>query len=296
MAVPRIETGIARALGPQRLDLCYEIRGDPAAPVALLIMGFATQMTGWPEGFLQALVARGLRVLRFDNRDCGLSTHLTGRPDLGALFRGDTGSLVYRLADMADDAAALLGHLGIARAHAVGASMGGQIAQELALRHPERVLSLTSIMSSTGAPGVGQPPPGVLMQVFAGPPVKDRAGAVARALRLAPILRSPRWPPDPAAVAAEAGADYDRDPDQTGALRQMAAAMAGGDRTERLARLDLPTLVIHGLEDRLVPPSGGEATAAAIPGARLRLFDGMAHDLPAPLWPDIAGAIAALAG
>lgn len=283
---------IARTIGPDKLDICYERRGDPAAPLVLLIMGFATQMTAWPEGLLDALVGQGFQTLRFDNRDSGRSAHLTGRPDLMAIFKGEMRSVLYTLSDMANDAIALLDHLGIDRAHVVGASMGGQIAQVMALDHPTRVRSLTSIMSTTGAHGVGQPNPQVLMQVFAGPPVKTRAEAVARALRLAPLLRSPVWPPDPEAIAAQAGADWDRDTDQIGALRQAAATMASGDRTARLRGLTLPTLVIHGKADHLVPPSGGEATAAAIPGASLLLLDGMAHDLPEPLWPTIAEAIA----
>lgn len=286
---------VARAIGPDHLDISYERQGNPDAPALLLIMGFATQMTGWPEGFVDALVGQGFQTLRFDNRDIGGSTHLSGRPDMMAIFRGDVRSIHYTLSDMAADAVALLDHLGIARAHVIGASMGGQIAQLLALDHAERVLSLTSIMSTTGAQGAGQPGVDVLMQVFAGPPVRNRAEAVARALRLAPVLRSPVWPPDPEVLAAEAGADWDRDPDQSGAFRQAAASMAGGDLTARLRGLAVPTLVIHGRADRLVPPSGGEATAAAIPGARLLMLDGMAHDLPEPLWPELVQAIADLA-
>jgi pimeloyl-ACP methyl ester carboxylesterase len=284
---------LARDLGPGRITIAYERFGDPSAPPVLLIMGIGAQMLLWADGFCEALVARGLHVIRFDNRDVGLSTHLHDArvPDFAAALAGDLSSVSYTLSDMAADTAGLLDALGLAGAHIVGASMGGFIAQTLAIEHPARVRSLTSIMSTTGARTVGQPQP-VAMQIFAGPTPTTREQAIERAQFAARIIGSPAHAPDLAAIATRAGLAYDRGYDPLGIVRQAVAVIASGDRTERLRTVSVPTLVIHGTADVLVDPSGGHATAAAIPGAELVLLEGMGHDLPRALWPELVARIA----
>jgi len=270
------------------IQLYYEEDGDPAGPPLLLVMGFTAQLTGWPKGFVEELVRRGFRVIRVDNRDSGLSTRLDGvevNP-----FEVDPTKVPYLLADMADDLVGLADHLGIDRVHLVGASMGGMIAQALALDHPGRVLSLCSIMSTTGAPGVGQPTPeAVLALMIPAPP--DREGTLTRSVEVTGVLGSKSHPPDVDEVRRGAGEAYDRAFYPEGAGRQLAAMLASGDRTERLRGLAVPTLVIHGLQDILIQPDGGSATAAAIPGAELIELPDMAHDLPPHLWPLIIDAI-----
>ena len=276
------------------IELAYERFGDPADPPLLLIMGLATQMLGWPADFCAALVERGLHVIRFDNRDIGLSTHIQDAPapDVAAAFAGDPSSASYTLWDMADDTAALLDALGLESAHVVGASMGGMIAQTLAISHPSRVRTLTSIMSTTGDPAVGhasEAAVGVLMA----PPARTREEAIERALSGYRVIGSPGYPLDEDALRERAGLSFDRAHDPPGVGRQLVAILASGDRTERLRTLSVPTLVLHGAADPLVAPSGGEATAAAIPGAELVLLDGMGHDLPRPVWPELVERIAA---
>lgn len=284
---------IARNVGPARIEVAYERLGDPSAPPVLLIMGLGVQLIGWPDGFCQELITRGLHVIRFDNRDVGESTHFPTAPlpNMAAAMAGDFTSASYRLADMADDAVGLLDALGIASAHVVGASMGGFIGQCMAIDHPARVRSLTSMMSSTGDRTVGQPHPEV-MHVFAGPPAITREQAVQRNVDTARVICSPGFPPDLAARAERAGRAFDRSYDLLGVVRQALAVIASPDRTPGLRRLDVPAVVIHGDADPLVDISGGRATAAAIPGAELVVFEGMGHDLPDPLWPPIADLIA----
>ncbi len=280
----------ASKVGPAGIDIAYQRLGSPDAPLALLIMGIAAQSINWPDTFCHALVAGGLQVIRFDNRDSGLSTHMTDAPppNLPAALAGDLSSVSYTLSDMAADAVGLLDALGFEKAHVVGASMGAAIAQTMAIEHPDRVRSLTSIMSTTGNMSVGQPSPDVLRDVFAGPPAVTRDEVIQRMLRAFRAVGSPGYPTDEREVAAAAGRAYDRSYDPIGVARQAIASVASGDRTERLRHLDVPTLVIHGLADRMCDVSGGRATAEAIPGAELVLIDGMGHNLPPGLRSQLA--------
>jgi len=284
---------LAHGVGPARLDIAYERLGDPRDPVVLLIMGLGAQLLGWPDGLCDLLVERELQVIRFDNRDVGQSTHMTGTPDFMAAMRGDFASAAYTLSDMAADAAGLLDALGIDSAHVVGASLGGFVAQMLAIEHRPRVRSLTSIMSTTGDPRVGQPHPEALA-LFAGGAPSTRDEAVARAVHAYRVLGSPGFPLDVEAVAERTRRSYDRAYNPGAILRQATASLASGDRTQRLRALDVPTLVIHGDRDRMCDPSGGRATAAAIPDAELVIIEGMGHDLARPLWPELATRIHAL--
>lgn len=287
---------IAKNVGPAHLDIAWEQRGDPQHPTVLLIMGIAAQLVSWPLGFLRSLVARELHVVRFDNRDSGRSTHMRDAPppDLPAALAGDLSSASYTLSDMAADAVGLLDALRIDAAHIVGASMGGAIAQTIAIEHPTRVRSLTSMMFTTGDMSVGQAHPETMKALFGGPPARTREEVVARAVRSSAAVGSPAFPSNPATVADIAGLAYDRDYDEVAIARQAVATVASGDRTMRLRALDVPALVLHGLADTLVDPSGGRATAAAIPRAELVLIDGMGHNLPPGLWDRIADHIAAI--
>jgi pimeloyl-ACP methyl ester carboxylesterase len=284
----------ASNVGPGGIDIAYQRLGNPDAPVVLLIMGLGAQLIHWPDAFCHALVNRGLQVIRFDNRDIGLSTHLTDAPppDLPAALAGDLSSVSYTLPDMAADAVGLLDVLGFAKAHVVGASMGGFIAQTMAIEHPDRVRSLTSMMSTTGNMSVGQPSPDVLRVVFSGPPVTTRDEFIEQRLRASRAVGSPGYPADEKDVAARAGRAHDRSYDPAGVARQAIASVASGDRTERLRHLEVPTLVIHGLADRMCDVSGGRATAEAISGAELVLIEGMGHDLPPGLRSQLAERIA----
>jgi pimeloyl-ACP methyl ester carboxylesterase len=279
------------------LEIAYETFGDPASPPLVLVMGLATQMLGWPQGFCEGLAERGFHVVRFDNRDVGLSTHLDDKPagDLGALLRGDLSSASYTLSDMATDTVGLLDALGFDSVHLVGASMGGMIAQTVAIEHPERVRTLTSIMSTTGDPTVGGPTQAA-MAVLLRPPATDREAAIEGAVGAYRVIGSPGYPLDEEALREQAGLAYDRAYDPNGVSRQLAAIYASGDRTPKLADVQLPTLVIHGDSDALVGVTGGRATAAAIPGAELEILEGMGHNFPRELWGTIADRIAAHAG
>jgi pimeloyl-ACP methyl ester carboxylesterase len=283
----------ATDVGPAHIDIVYERLGGAHAPPVLLIMGLGAQLIAWPDGFCDELIRRGLHLIRFDNRDVGESTHMTGAPppDMSAAYAGDTSSASYTLSDMAADAVGLLDALGLASAHIVGASMGGCIAQTIAIEHPRRVRSLTSIMATTGDPTVGQTHADVL-RAFAGPPPTTREEIVQRTLEVFRVAGSPGFAPDLEAVADRAGRAFDRAFDPLGLARQAIATLASGDRTARLRSLAVPALVIHGAADRLFDVSGGRATAAAIPGAELVVFDGMGHDLPRALWPQLATLIA----
>jgi pimeloyl-ACP methyl ester carboxylesterase len=285
---------LAKEVGPARITVAYERRGEPTDPVVLLVMGLAAQLIHWPEGFLDALLRRHLQVIRFDNRDTGHSTHFDKAPppDLRAALAGDLSSASYTLSDMASDSVGLLDALGIETAHVVGASMGGAIAQTMAIEHPARVRSLTSMMSTTGNMSVGQAHRETLTALFGGPPAKTRQEVIERAVRAFKIVGSPAYPTDPGAVAHVAGLAYDRDHDDVAIARTAVASVASGDRTPRLRTLAVPTLVIHGTADTMCDVSGGRATAEAIPGAELVLIDGMGHNLPPGLWERMADHIA----
>jgi pimeloyl-ACP methyl ester carboxylesterase len=275
------------------IEIAYEEFGDPGDPAMLMVMGLGVQMLGWDDEFCELLAAQGFRVVRFDNRDVGRSTSYEGPvPDWPALIAGDGASASYLLSDMAGDAIKLLAHLGIERAHIVGASLGGMIAQTLAIRHPDRVLSLTSIMSRPGDPQSGQPHPEALGALF-NPPPNDREAIAEWAAKNWDVIGSPGFESDTDAIRRRAQESYDRGYNPRGVGRQLAAIMASGDRTSDLADVDVPTLVIHGEDDPLIDVSGGRATAAAIPDAKLIVIPGMGHDLPRRLWPRFVEEIAA---
>lgn len=284
------------------LSLSYESFGAPEDPAVLLVMGFGTQMLGWHEDFCRALADRGRYVIRYDNRDCGLSTKFDDHPvDMGefiaAVSSGDIPTALamvpYRLDDMADDGFGLLSALGIDRAHLVGASMGGMIAQAMAIRSPERVLTLTSMMSSTGESEYGRSSPEAQAVLFSPRPT-DRDGYVAAAER--ELVWASRRYGDAAALRELAAASYDRAYYPAGIGRQLGAMVLSGSRADALRELRVPTLVIHGLDDTLIDPSGGERTAELVPGAVLRLIPDMGHDRPRELWPELLDAVAAHTG
>jgi pimeloyl-ACP methyl ester carboxylesterase len=260
-------------------------------------MGLATQMIAWPDDFCLELAERGFHVVRFDNRDIGRSTHLDAPPPtLGQLLRRSKKAASYTLADMAEDTAGLLRELELAPAHVIGASMGGMIAQSLAARHEELVLSLTSIMSSTGNRWTGQPALR-LLPMLASRPARTREAAIERSDRVFSMIGSRGLAPDMDHVRDVAGRSWDRGRgDARGQGRQLAAIIASGDRTRELRRIAAPTLVIHGTDDRLIRPSGGRATVRAIPDARLVEIEGMGHDLPRAAWPRMLDAIVENAG
>jgi pimeloyl-ACP methyl ester carboxylesterase len=275
----------------------YEVFGDPIDPAVLLVMGFGTQLLGWDVDFCRLLAARGLYVIRYDNRDCGLSTKLDEHPvDLmefiTAVMSGDVDRALamapYSLRDMACDGMDLLRALGIDRAHVVGSSMGGMIAQKMAIEFPDRVLSLTSMMSSTGEQEYGQSTTEA-QQVLFSPRPSDREGYMAGAER--ELVWASRRYGDPAQLRALAAASYDRSYYPAGVPRQLAAMILDGSRAEALRALDVPTLVIHGVDDTLIDPTGGERTAALVPGARLVLVEDMGHDRPPALWPHLVDVI-----
>ena len=277
------------------IQIFYETFGNPSDPAVLLVMGFTAQLNGWHEDFCSMLVDRGRYVIRFDNRDCGLSTHLDGVPvDLPAVITAwESGEpappIPYTMSDFSDDAFGLLTSLEIERAHIVGASMGGMIVQTMAIEHPERVLTMTSIMSTTGELDFYRWSPEARAAISAPPPA-DREGAIAHSVSLSKILGSPRhW--DAARATERATASYDRAFYPQGAARQTAAIRGSADRAEGLRNLKVPTLVIHGRADPLILPVGGERTAELVPGANLLILNDMGHDLPNPLWPLIVDTI-----
>jgi pimeloyl-ACP methyl ester carboxylesterase len=273
------------------IRLCYDTFGDPADPPLLLVMGLGTQMIAWHEDFCERLVGEGFHVIRYDNRDIGRSTHMEGAPTPTIpqlLMRRPPAA--YRLEDMAGDAAGLLDGLGIPAAHVAGASMGGMIAQTLAASRPERVLSLASIMSTTGARMAGQPALRV-MPIFLRRPPGGRDAFVDHTVTLFETIGSSGIERDDDDLRELAGRMYDRGLDPDGSARQLAAILASGNRTAALRRITAPTVVIHGTADRLVRPSGGRATVKAIAGARLVKVQGMGHDLPRAAWDQIISAI-----
>ena len=288
-------TGTARV---GAVELSFETIGDPADPTLLLVMGLGAPGICWPDELCGAFVGRGFHVVRFDNRDCGRSTVLGDRPvDLAALamgfFAGTPTEAPYLLGDLAADAVGLLDALGVDRAHVVGASLGGMIAQTMAIEHPDRVASLTSIMSTTGEADLLLPEADVLPLLLTPPPA-DRDGAIAAAVHWIEVVGSPDHV-DRDAAAELAGRCHDLGSHPEGTVRQLAAIIASGSRAEALAALDVPTLVIHGTEDRLIRPEGGRRTADLVPGARLVLVPGMGHDLPPAFWSLVVEQVTALA-
>lgn len=284
------------------VSIAYETFGDPGDRPVLLVMGFGAQMLAWHEDFCRALADRGRYVIRYDNRDCGLSTKFNDHPvDMGkfiaAVSSGDIPAALamvpYRLQDMADDALGLLTALGLGRAHVVGASMGGMIAQTMAIAHPERVLTLTSMMSSTGESDYGRPSPEAQAVLF-GPKPADREGYVAAAENEL-VWASKRYG-DAKVLRELAAISYDRAYYPAGIGRQLGAMILSGSRADALRKLRVPTLVIHGLDDTLIDPSGGRRTAELVPGARLLLVPDMGHDRPRALWPELLDAIEAHTG
>jgi len=280
-----------------QITLEYETFGPASSPAVLLVAGVGQQLLAWDQRLCTMFAAENLFVIRYDNRDVGLSTHLDhlGKVRFGTLIpaikAGEHPQVPYSLRDMADDAAGLLEHLEIRAANVVGMSMGGMIAQTLAISHPDRIASLTSIMSSTGDRSVGHGTPEAISHLYAAPP-PDRAGAVRSAIAAARVIAT-EGHFDQSATAALAAAAYDRAFNPGGIGRQLAAILTAEDRTNALRALTTPTLVIHGTDDALISATGGMATAAAIPGAKVVMIQGMGHDLPPPLWPQIVTAIVA---
>lgn len=283
------------------INIEYESFGPQEAPPVLLIMGLGGQLTLWPIELCEALVARGFRVIRYDNRDIGLSTKFdhAGVPDMAALmmasFTGTKPDVAYTLDDMAADATGLLDALGIDRAHIVGASMGGMIAQMVAATYPERTLSLTSIMSTTGNPAIPPARPEAMAVLTNRPVTADPDALVAFLVKAARVIGSPAYPASEERLLTRVRADLQRSYSPTGYLRQMAAVVGGGDRRAKLSAITAPTLVIHGDADPLVSVEGGRDTAASIKGAELLIIPGMGHDLPLELVETIADAIAGVA-
>lgn len=277
------------------IELYYETHGDRADPALLLVNGYTSQLTQWGEGFREALAGRGRFVISFDNRDVGWSTHLDGVDvDLAAVLaahagHGEMPPVPYTLSTFAADAAGLLDHLRIDAAHIAGSSMGGMIVQQVAIDHPDRVLSLTSIMSSTSEPEYSQSTPEAAAALMAVART-DRDGYIADTVEQGAVYCSPRYY-DRDEAARKAAIAYDRAFYPEGWARQMAAIRASGDRTPGLRALRVPTLVIHGRQDTLIMPKGGERTAEIIPGANLLMLHDMGHDLPRPLWPIVVDAI-----
>jgi pimeloyl-ACP methyl ester carboxylesterase len=286
---------IARANG---IDICYEIFGDPAAEPLLLIMGLGAQMIHWDDDFCRQLAARGFRVIRFDNRDIGKSSHLSGGKRLTPFellklrFLKIPVAATYKLIDMAKDTVGLMDVLGIKSAHLVGASMGGMIAQEVAICFPERLRSLTSIMSTTGNPRL-PPPSREMAAMLMAPPPRTKDEYVDRFQRTWKLLRVGSFPKDEAMDRTRAETCFARGLNAAGVGRQLRAILASGSRKERLRAVTAPTLVIHGSVDPLVRPEAGRDTAASVPNAGLMMVEGMGHALPIPMWPQIIDAIAA---
>ena len=276
------------------IEIAYEEIGPKDGRPLVLVMGLGASLLFWEDGFCSALAERGHRVIRFDNRDVGLSTKLDqfGVPDVNqafaSLMQRQPIQAPYRLSDMAGDTIGVMDHLGIDRAHVVGASMGGMIVQTMAIEHPKRLRSMTSIMSSTSDPTLPQATPEA-MAVLLRPPAANRTDFIEQSVPAWRVIGG-QWF-DEARVRARAAAHFDRCYHPQGIARQLVGILASGDRTEKLRSVTTPTLVIHGVADPLVPPAAGKATAAAIPGAELMLVDGMGHDVVPHIWPTVVDAI-----
>lgn len=291
MALP--VSDLLRAPVSTGVELCYQTFGDPDGDPLLLVMGLGGPLTWWDEELCRMLAADGFHVVRFDNRDAGRSSRLRGRVGQGALVRAFTGlpaRAPYSLEDMAADGLGLLDHLGLSSAHVAGVSMGGMIAQTMALAAPHRVRSLTSIMSSTGRRTVGWQHPSLLLPMLSGSRA-DKAAYVERSVRLWSAIGSPGYPMAEAEMRARAEETYEHGVSQDGTMRQVMAILTQPDRGPRLRSLRVPTLVVHGTADKMVHVSGGRATAAAVPDAELLLVDGMGHDLPSALFDTYAAGI-----
>jgi pimeloyl-ACP methyl ester carboxylesterase len=290
-----VTTGTAQSNG---IEIAYETHGDPADEPLLLVMGLGAQLIAWPMELVDALLDRGFHVIRYDNRDVGLSTKFEddGGTEVMAQFmaamQGQPVEAPYLLTDMAADGIGLLDHLGIDSAHIVGASMGGMIVQTMAIEHPTRVRTLTSIMSTTGDSDVGQPTPEAI-QALLSPVAITRDEAIDRSVETSKIIGGPEHF-DEANARKRAEESYDRCFNPQGTARQLLGILASGSRAEGLAKLDVPTLVIHGEVDPLVTLSGGQRTAELIPGAELLVLEEMGHDLPMPLLPQVVDAITTL--
>jgi pimeloyl-ACP methyl ester carboxylesterase len=276
----------------REVELCYQTFGTPDGDPLLLVMGLGGPMTWWEPELCELLVDRGFHVIRFDNRDCGRSTKLRDRVTFPMLVRAFAGRRVrppYTLQNMAEDAFGLLDHLGLESAHVCGVSMGGMIAQTMAIAHPERVRSLASIMSTTGKRTVGWQHPSLLPNLLG--KAAGREGYIQASVKTWKLIGSPAYPETEEQIRADAAATYDRGVSRGGTLRQMMAILTQPNRAPKLRALTMPALVVHGLADKMVHVSGGRATAAAIPGAELLLIDGMGHDLPRELHETFADAI-----
>jgi len=286
------------AILANKIELEYESFGREGDPAILLIMGLGGHLTRWNLELCDLLVARGYRVIRFDNRDCGLSTHFSDAPvpDLRALQNGQPVTLPYTLDDLVADSIGLLDALGIQQAHVAGASMGGAIAQLAAANYPERVLSLTSIMSSSGNPALPAPTPAAATALFAPlPRQRDRESIVADSVARYETLESPAYPTDRGRLRQLFADEYERNFDPRGLARQLAALIANGDRRSLLQTITAASVVLHGAADQLIPLACGEDVARNIPNAELRIIDGMGHDFPVALSQVIGDAICAAA-
>jgi pimeloyl-ACP methyl ester carboxylesterase len=278
------------------IEIVYDTFGNPSDPPILLVMGIGCQMIDWKEDFCFKLASHGYRVIRYDNRDVGLSTKFddAGVPNMLEMFlaatRGEQIDAAYTLRDMADDGVGLLDALEIEKAHVVGVSMGGMIVQSMAIHHPTRLASMISIMSTTGEPDLPPPTPEALA-VLTTPAPTDREGYIENSIKNSRVLSGPKFPPNEDLLREHTGLKFDRGIHPAGVARQMAAIMASGGRREKLKSVTIPTLVIHGDADPLVPLEGGKDTAEAIPGAELIIMEGMGHDLPMELWLQIIDAI-----
>jgi pimeloyl-ACP methyl ester carboxylesterase len=281
----RLESGV---------DICYDTFGDRSDPALLLIMGLSGPLTWWSPDLCVLLASRGFFVIRYDNRDTGRSTKMRGRGgrrgDVVRTFIRSKTPAPYTMSDLAADAVGVLDHLEIEQAHVTGVSMGGMIAQTMAIDHPERVLSLVSIMSTTGRRSVGWQDPRLVPMLLSGNRT-NRDLVIAQSVRTWGMIGSPGYPTPADDIRARAAETFDRGISMPGSIRQMQAVVSQPDRSRALRQLDVPALVIHGLSDRMVHVSGGRATARAIPGAELLLIPGMGHDLPRQLWPSFADGI-----
>ncbi len=280
------------------IDLYYELAGNPAGPPMLLIPGLGMQLIDWPDHFVEPLAAQ-YQLILMDNRDRGLSTVMHGAPSnagamLEAMLAGEQPEIAYLLADMGDDAAAVLDAVGVDKAHVVGISMGGMISQTLTLQHPHRVASLASIMSTTGANDVGQPTPEALTAIMAAPAEDTRESMIATGVENIRVWASPdHYDPEEMAISLAASWDRVGGAQAEGTARQTCAILASPARDQALGAVKAPTVVIHGTADKLVTPSGGERTAACIPDAELLLIDGMGHDVPKALVDQVVGGVTA---